>query len=264
MDNCRVPPIRPLVFAVDLDGTLIAGKRALPGAADLVRQLDGRFVVMSNNSTHTPGQLATELAAMGLRIAPEHIVLAGMIALRILEREAPRAALLIVGSESLKQEAARRALRLVERDADIVLLARDLNFTYEKLGRIANELRRGARLVVTSGDLTHPGLDGEVVPETGSLLRAVLACAPTDSVRIIGKPERALFEEAMRRLNATPENCVIIGDNPKTDAAGAERLGLPYLLLGNGSNAHVSSLTDLSALLRRAETPRMGALRRIA
>lgn len=263
MDNLQTPLIRPLVFAVDLDGTLIAGKKALPGALDLVRQLDGRFVVMSNNSTHTPEELAGELAGMGLPIPPERIILAGMMALSVLAREAPSVGLLIVGSENLKREAARRALGLVERNADIVLLARDPDFTYDKLERVANELQRGARLIVTNGDLTHPGLDGAVVPETGSLLQAVLACAPTGSVRVIGKPEAALFEEAIQRLNATAENCVVIGDNPQTDAAGAKRLGLPYLLLGDGPHAHVKSLTDLAELLRRTEAPCLETLREI-
>lgn len=251
-------------FILDLDGTLISGRRVLPGAREVVQQLEDRFVVVSNNSTHAPEELAVELAALGLRIPQDRILLAGIMALQVVAQEYGPAPVLIAGSAGLRREAMRRGFNLVEQDAEVVLLARDPHFNYQKLERLANEVRRGAQLIVTNGDLTHPGPDGQVIPETGSLLQAVLACAQTGSVRIIGKPEAALLLEALRRLEAAPEDCVLVGDNPKTDAAGAERLGMPYLLLGRSPESHLADLSELAQVLSRRGSSQFPWARRIA
>lgn len=41
-----------------------------------------------------------------------------------------------------------------------------------------------------------------------------------------GKPDRAPFRDALRRLGARPSQSVFVGDNPETDIAGASLCGL--------------------------------------
>lgn len=204
-------------------------------------------MVVSNNSTHTAPELSAELRRAGLDVPDGRLVLAGVTAIDKLARAHAGARILLLGSESLRRQAGRVGLHLVDDRCDVVLLARDAAFTYEKLARAANEVRRGAHLVVTNPDLSHPGRDGAVVPETGSLLRALLACASPRSVQFVGKPEPRLFEEAMRRLNATPRDCIVIGDNPDTDGAGARRLGLPCVLVHGRLGP---DLRDVAAIAR--------------
>src|SRR5262249_12797597 len=127
--------------------------------------------------------------------------------------------------------------------ADLVLLARDEEFDYVKLTRVANEIERGALLIATNPDTVHPGPNGRIVPETGALLRAVTACATPRRLHIVGKPEPALFEQAVQRLGALPADCIVIGDNPETDGVGAERCGMACLLLGR-------DFADLDSLAR--------------
>ena len=84
---------------------------------------------------------------------------------------------MLLASPALRAAARRHKLELVETGAELVVLCRDRNFNYAKLAAAANAVRGGAKLIVANPDLTHPGRSGTVVPETGSLLRAVLACA---------------------------------------------------------------------------------------
>ena len=232
-------------FVIDLDGTLVRGRSVAAGADKLLQQMRGRLVVVSNNSSHSVSDLAEELASAGLELPPEKLILAGVVAVQVVARDHDGARVFLMGSASLVREAERAGLNLVEDGADVVLLARDEGFTYDKLSRAVNEIRRGASLVVSNPDLSHPGASDLLVPETGALLQAVIACVGAVPMRIIGKPEPHLFHEAMRRLGSSLQNSVVIGDNPETDIAGASRLGLPYLLLGAGPHADAENLTEL-------------------
>lgn len=242
---------------LDLDGTLIRGHEVIPGASELLTRWAGRYVIVSNNSTDTAAGLAPRLRTMGLPVLAEALVLAGEQALRHIARQHPRAGLMLCASEALQACAAGLGLKLVSRNADIVLLARDLAFCYGTLQTLARELAQGAALMVSNGDLTHPGPQGAVVPETGALLQSVLACAPGARPRILGKPGAMLLEEGLRRLGLTPADATVIGDNVRTDALGAVRLGIGYLLVGNAPHADapdVAALLD-SACARRHELP---------
>lgn len=231
----------------DLDGCLAAGNVLLPGARELAALAGDRLVVLSNNSTHLPADLAALLARQGLALPAERIVLAGAAAIEVMACEAPRAAVMLLASPALRSFAADLALWLTTdpAEAEIVLLCRDLDFSFAALGRAAEALHRGARLVVANPDLTHPGAHGLPVPETGALLAALLACAPHAVPRVIGKPEPDLFRLALRRLGADAGDAVMIGDNPTTDGAGAARLGIPALLIGSAPEAVAPGLAAL-------------------
>ena len=240
-----------LSFVIDLDGTLVHGRTVIPGAAELIRQVGDRFAIVSNNSTHSACGLATELASAGLEVPTDRIILAGVMAVQRVALDYPGARVLLIGSPALRHEADRAGLTLVQDAADVVLLGRDEAFSYDKLALAANEIRRGASLVACNPDRFHPGADGLLVPETGALMQAIIACASPPNVRVVGKPQPDLFQEALRRLNSDPAACVMIGDNPETDAAGAARLGMPYLLVGSGADCDALDLRDLAERLPR-------------
>jgi len=233
---------------LDLDGTLIHQQVATPGAAALLQRLAGRYVIVSNNSTHTAVGLARRLRAMGLPVTPAQLVLAGEHVLDWLAQHHPHARIRLAGSTAIAQHARSRGLHLVDAQPDFVVLARDERFSYAKLAAMVNDLRRGARLVVANGDLQHPALDGGVVPETGALLQAVRSCSGVAPYYMGGKPQSPLFREALRRLDADPAQTLMIGDNPATDARGAARLGMRCLLLGDGPGAHAASPAALLAM----------------
>ncbi|MDM9558869.1 HAD-IIA family hydrolase [Bordetella petrii] len=233
---------------LDLDGTLIREHEPIDGAHALLQAFRGRFAIVSNNSTHTARQLARRLRGMGLPVRAADLVLAGEQMVEYLRGHHAQARILMYASAALRRHAAARGCRLVERDAHIVALALDKRFGYAALADAAHELARGARLVVSNPDLTHPGPDGRQVPETGALLQAVRACAGVASWHMVGKPEPAMFEEGLRRLGGAPHDTLVIGDNPLTDGAGAARAGLPCLLLGPDAGAAAATPAQLLAL----------------
>jgi HAD superfamily hydrolase (TIGR01450 family) len=246
----------PRAFLVDLDGTLIGDDRLLAGAAALLERIAGRYAIVSNNSTHSAEELSVELGARGLAVPADRIVLAGTIAVEEAAAAFPGGRALVLGSASLREQA-RRAGLIPARNgaADVVILARDLAFAYDRLRRGAALVRAGAALVVANPDLTHPGAGGEPVPETGALLQALLACTGPVPFRLIGKPEPLLFRRALKILGAAVDEALMIGDNLETDAAGAARLGMRCVLVGRHRRA---AAPDIATLMGIAGAPASG------
>lgn len=226
-------------YLVDLDGTLLSGQQLLPDAQWLLEAVAGKFMLVSNDSEHTPNQLAQRLRRLGLAVKPEQIILAGTAALDLLARETPGARLLLLGSPSLKTYARQLGLRMAGADAEIVLVTRDRRFTYAGLAMAAEALSRGAKLIVACPDFSHPGPLGEPVPEAGAI-----AASGVTHHRTVGKPEPLLFETACARLAISPRHAVMIGDNAQTDGIGARRLGMRFVLVRNG-NIRLSLADDL-------------------
>jgi len=216
-------------YLVDLDGTLISGGAPLPFAAKLLQSLGDRVVLLSNDAEHTPGQLSRSLRAMNLHILPERILLAGVTALEVVAREKPGARAMVLASRALRTHARRLGLELTDTNVEIVVLGRDRHFSYASLTAAANAVRTGAQLVVANPDLTHPGTNGTVVPETGALLGALLACTGHVAHRIIGKPELPMFRQALQMLGVANNDAVMIGDNPDTDGRGAHAAGITFV-----------------------------------
>jgi ribonucleotide monophosphatase NagD (HAD superfamily) len=140
----------------------------------------------------------------------------------------PHGRLLLLGSPALKRMARNMGFELVDRDADILIIARDRQFTYAKLQAAARAAKDGAAIILACPDLSHPGADGYPVPEAGALAAALFAVTGPLPHRIIGKPGPALFERACETIGVAKTDCVVIGDNPKTDGAGATALGVPF------------------------------------
>lgn len=232
-------------FLLDLDGTLLCGGQATEGALSFLRAVRGRFALVSNNSRDTGRSLSVKLRRVGFDIPPGSIVLAGEEAIGFVARQYPGARCLIAASPALRHCARRHGLVPVSENAEVVVLGRDIHWNYAKLTLLANEARRGAVLVAVNPDLTHPGRNGSVVPETGSLLAAVEAAAGLPARHVIGKPMGLLFLAALDRLGAGRGDTIVIGDNPLTDRAGARALGLRSLIVSADRTGGRPNLADL-------------------
>lgn len=228
---------------LDWDGSIAIGNQMLPAARRLIEHLGERVVILSNNSTHLPEEIARLLEREDIHVAPERILLAGVETVRWAAARGHRRVLLI-GSPTLAGFARSLGMEVSREARDVVLLMRDARFTYAKLARAAGALADGALLVVANADRTHPGPGGQLVPETGALLAALSTCQPEVEPFIIGKPGPLLFEKACGLLGITPAEAVMIGDNPETDGAGAAALGMESILIGGATGLPLEDLVE--------------------
>lgn len=221
----------------DLDGCIYRGDRLCPGALQLVNRLRGekkRIRFLTNNSTHTPDEVANKLVRFGMEATPAMCQTATEYVGHCVLETYGKSAVKIVGTASLAEMTAKAGHRVVPLDsnerADVVVIGRDTGFTYDKLQRVAAEVGRGALLVAANPDLFHPGRCGERVPETGALAAAVEA-ATGQTALYAGKPGAGFFRYAMAKDGLLPERCVMVGDNYSTDIVGGVGVGMRTIWL---------------------------------
>jgi len=180
-------------------------------------------------STDTAATLSARLATMGLVVDAGRIVLAGEQTVYRLAHGRAGARVAIYAEDPLVSVAARLGLRVGAEEPDLVLIARDTDFSLSDLSQVLEHLDRGAELVVTNVDLSHPGPKGEPVAETGAILAVLTACRPDTVYACIGKPDPALLEIALRKAGADRTRTVFVGDNYETDGLAAEAAGLRFV-----------------------------------
>jgi len=232
-------------FLLDWDGCCAVDNLLVPSAVSFLKANRSRTVIVSNNSSNTPEDFLRILFKAGIEMRAEQVILAGVEALHRAAEAGP-ARTWVLCDPRMKFLARRLGVSLEAEAPELVVLLRDTRFTYPRLEKAINAVAGGARLIVSNPDVTHPGRGRKIRPETGALLAAIRACVtlPEAKLEIIGKPNAALFLKGCSVLGEEPSSLVMIGDNPATDIAGAEALGMCACLVAPSPELFFRSLVQ--------------------
>jgi HAD superfamily hydrolase (TIGR01450 family) len=230
-------PLRALLL--DMDGVLYHGSHRLPGAERLLQRISNMpHLYLTNNPRRAPAAVAERLHEMGLpRPDPSQILTSALATAAHLAGIKPGFSWYAIGEGGLDDALIAAGGRFDPARADFVVVGEGPGIDFEKIAIAINLiLKRGAQLVVTNPDVSvddqHDG-EHRVLPGGGALVAPIaLACAVEPWV--IGKPKPALFEMACDRLGCAPADCLMIGDRPDTDIAGAIAIGMRSALVRTG------------------------------
>lgn len=227
------------VILLDLDGTLFKEEHPLPGAVDLItrfNQTNRRYACLSNHSFSSL-RIAQRLHRMGCDIPADHIYTACDASVDyVLKNFGPRPRLFNLATESFQELLADRAdfVNSPTDPCDVVVNSSPISvYATPDRQQIALELlRRGAKLLGMCADRTYPSPRGL---ELGvGALTHMLAYAANVPPLFTGKPQPIFFQNLCQRLNVSPADCLLIGDNLESDIAGAKSVQMPSLLVLTG------------------------------
>lgn len=226
---------------IDLDGVVYTGRIPIPGAAEFLSQARSKglkFLLVTNNSTTSPEQVAERLRVMHIEVEPREILTSAQAAVGYVKLHAtPGSRVRIVGEAGLRQEVEQEGFQLVEdgaEQAEWVIAGLDRAFTYAKLASATRDIMHGAHFVATNADALLPVEGGQVVPGAGTMVAAIKTATGVEPV-VLGKPESGLFEHGLRRLGGlAPREVAMIGDRLDTDVDGGRRAGLRTILVLTG------------------------------
>lgn len=230
-------------LVIDMDGVLWHGETPLPGLNRFFETLNAHgipFVLATNNASKTPQQYIEKLGRFGVTVTAVQILTSAEATAEFLREEyAAGTAVYACGDVGLHQALARCGFRLVSKEAvvegalaDLVVVGFSRKTHYTDLAAAAILIGKGARFIGTNPDTSFPSELGPL-PGAGALL-ALLTAATGVAPITIGKPSPAMFLEALKRLNAQPENTAMLGDRLNTDIAGATAVGLHTILVLTG------------------------------
>jgi 4-nitrophenyl phosphatase len=223
-------------FAFDLDGTIWAGPRLLPGAAELVESIRSaglRVVFASNGSRHGPEQIGRKLNDLGIAADLSEVVTAFHIAGEEIRRRMGTLRVLVVGTDDLAASLAKAGHIPLpfERwsEAQAVVVGNDPAFDFARLRGAARVVNAGGPLFAVNLDARFPvGFEpGDFEPGSGAMAEAILVAADTGARPIvIGKPSPPLFHAAVERLGCRPAEAAMVGDSYFSDMAGGIAAGM--------------------------------------
>lgn len=224
---------------VDLDGTVWLGPELVPGGIEALtaQQGAGRRVVFVTNDARSPSSEHVErLRGAGVDVADDGVVTSGDVTVAMAAREHPGAAAFAIGTPAFLEAAADAGFEVLDAErgasADVVLIASAFGFAYPDLRAAIAAIFAGAAFYGSNRDRTLPMPDG-LWPGTGTLVAAI-EYATEQGVTLCGKPERHLFEEAVRRVGGA-ERPVMVGDRLDSDVAGAHGAGIDTVLVLTGA-----------------------------
>ncbi|GAB7189296.1 HAD hydrolase-like protein [Kineococcus sp. NUM-3379] len=225
------------VVLLDLDGVVYIGPDAVPGAAQHLQHARGtgaRLVFVTNNASRPPETVAEHLRDLGVDCAADDVVTSAQAAAHHLRTSLPAGSpVLRIGGAGLTralQEEGLVPVDSLEEQPVAVVQGFSPDLTWRHLAEATRAVRSGLPWVATNLDLTVPVVGGPA-PGNGTLVGAVRTASGVEP-HVVGKPEPALFTEAVRRCSA--ERPLVVGDRLDTDLEGARRAGMPGLLVLTG------------------------------
>jgi HAD superfamily hydrolase (TIGR01458 family) len=129
-------------------------------------------------------------------------------------------------------------------------------FDYTRLNRAFRLLVDGAGLVALQRNRFWQEADGPSL-DAGPFV-AALEYASGKTATVVGKPEPAFFEAALRDLGLEAKDVAMVGDDAESDVAGAQRAGLQGIQVRTGkyrsgavgeADAKIESIADLPTVL---------------
>jgi glycerol-1-phosphatase len=238
-DNHTTPLNGIDLLLADLDGVVYRGPVAIPHAVESLNAAarERRVAYITNNASRTSASVAQHLTSLGLTVAAEEVVTSPQAAVRLLSGLVPAGStVLVVGGEGLRDELHKAGFIATDSARDhpaAVIQGFAPELGWKQLAEAAFALQGdGAQLpwVATNTDWTLPTERG-LAPGNGTLVSAVHTAVGRLPV-LAGKPEAAIFQEAVSRFGGTKP--LFLGDRLDTDILGANRAGIDSVLVLTG------------------------------
>ena len=218
---------------IDLDGTLYTNDGPVEGAREALEHLDSVGIAYRyiTNATHKPRrEVASHLEALGFSAESGRIFTPAAAAAERLRAEGVSCYPLV--AESLLEDL--KGIPTTDDSPGCVLVGNlGEGFTYERLNAAFRHLMEGAQLFALLKNRYWQTAGGGLSLDAGPFV-AALEYASGKPATIVGKPERAFFELAVKDLGLPPEAVAMVGDDPELDVGGARSAGLRAILVKTG------------------------------
>jgi len=239
--------VRVAGLLIDLDGTLYTNDGPVEGTREALERLDRadiayRFVT---NATHMSRRMIVgHLQSLGFGAREGWILTPAIAVAQKLRTEGLSCFPLI--EETLLEDL--EGIPITQDSPGCVLVGNvGEGFTYGRLNTAFRHLMAGAELVALSKNRYWQRAGGELSLDAGPFVTALEYACGKRAI-IVGKPERAFFELALRDLGLPPGMVAMVGDDPELDIAGAQTAGLRTILVETGryqSGAKLPTQPDL-------------------
>ena len=225
-------------YLVDMDGVLVSGRSIIAGAEKFIERLNAtgtRYLVLTNTSTYTPGDLAHRLQTMGLDIPADRIFTSAMATARFLQMQRPFGTAFVIGESGLTEAVHSIGYVITEYEPEYVILGETHSYNLETITQGIRLIVRGAHFIAANPDPSGPSEEG-IVPACGAMA-ALIERATGVSPFYVGKPNPLMMRMALNHLGVHSEDTVMVGDRMDTDIVAGVESGMETILVLTGVTA---------------------------
>ncbi len=222
-------------YLIDMDGVLVHGRRLIPGADGFIERLRAArrpFLVLTNNSRHTPAEHAARLTEAGLPIGESEIFTSAIATARFLRQQRPDATVYAIGETGIIAALQAEGITQTERSPDYVVLAETVAYSFEQVATAVRLIIGGARFIATNPDVSGPSEHG-IVPGCGAMA-AMIQAACGIRPYYVGKPNPLMMREALDQLGVRASDATMVGDRMDTDIVAGTETGMGTILVLSG------------------------------
>lgn len=243
---------------LDAFGVLVNNAGALPGARELIEALEraGKpYLVVTNDASKLAATSAARYQERGLPIPAERVVTSGSLIPRWFAAQGLSTARLrcvVLGPPESVEYVRAGGGEVIEADEggtlDALIVADDMGYPLlgtldAAISMVFHTIESGRRpwLVLPNPDLIYPKGGGRFGITAGSVAlvidHAIQLRYPELGLEFVrlGKPHAPIFEAAFELGGS--RKAVILGDQLRTDVAGANAVGIDSVLMGTGVTA---------------------------
>jgi 4-nitrophenyl phosphatase len=220
---------------LDLDGTVYRGSEEIEGAAAFINSLSTlgiKYIFVTNRSNRYSSVVCEHLAEFGIHCTEENVLNTAQATAQFL---GSGCSAYVVGEEPLVKTLEAGGITMNSENPDYVVVSFDRFFTYEKVKTATWLISRGAEFIATNPD-PRLHIEGGIVPGTGAIVAAVEMASGVKPV-YVGKPEKLIFEMALKRMGVSAEQSLSLGDNLETDILAGIRAGMKTALILTGASS---------------------------
>lgn len=217
----------------DIEGTLTHEGRPIAGAVEVLRMLrDGGASIrfLTNITARMPQTIAQNLRACGLSANDDEIFTAASACATYVGLRNLETVRLIISEEisplfmGLKEDNHNPSAIVIGDVAE--------QFDFHLLDDVFRQIDEGSELIAMSRNLFWFN-KGRKQLDAGAFVSA-LELATGREATICGKPNDVIFSMAVKSLENPDRRILVVGDDIKTDIAGASQAGLEAVLVGTG------------------------------
>jgi len=223
----------------DLDGVFYQGEQVIKGATDValwVQKNNIPHLFITNTSSRPRSALVTKLGALGIQTDESHILTPAIATTRCLQNHTPEHSVALFLPEITQIEFSDFSLWQSENDIVDAVIIGDLaeQWTYPVLNQAFRLLMQQPSphfiaLGMTRYWQANDGLRLDVAPFIVALEHATGLKA-----QVMGKPAKLFFQMALDMLGSSAKDTVMVGDDIRSDVAGAQTAGLQGVLVKTG------------------------------
>ncbi|MFW6693520.1 HAD-IIA family hydrolase [Streptomyces sp. MAR4 CNX-425] len=220
-------------WLTDMDGVLMHEGIPIPGADAFIKRLreSGKpFLVLTNNSMYTPGDLHARLSRIGLDVPVKNIWTSALATAKFLDDQRPGGTAYVIGEAGLTTALHDHGYVLSDHRPDYVVLGETRTYSFEALTKAIRLIENGARFIATNPDETGPSTEGPL-PATGAVAALITKATGKDPY-FVGKPNPLMMRAGLNQIGAHSESTAMIGDRMDTDILAGLEAGMEtYLVL---------------------------------